>query len=150
MKKGNLLIIDDEELLTRSIKFLMSEFAEEIFTAANGAEGLEAFNKNQIHCVICDINMPVMNGVELLTIIRSQKSDVPFIFYTAYNHHELMIQAAKLGAFDFLKKPDFDCLQEVVSRGLAEGFKKPTSNDTDKLLSEYDKILKEMAESDSK
>lgn len=150
MKKGNLLIIDDEDLLTSSIKFLMSEFAEEIHTASDGAEGLSIFNKHQIHCVICDINMPVMTGVELLRIIRSQNSDVPFIFYTAYDHHELMIEAAKLGAFDFLKKPDFDCLQEVVSRGLAQGFTRPGCEDPEKLLSEYDKILKEISEAEGK
>lgn len=148
MTKGNLLIIDDEELLVRSIKFLMNEHAEKIFTAFNGAEGFKVLSEEKIHCVICDIAMPVMTGVELLRKVRAQGSDVPFIFYTAYDHNELMMQAAQLGAYDFLKKPDFDCLQEVVSRGLREGFQRPLTNSSDKLMSDYEKILIDLSKLD--
>ncbi|MFP5387310.1 MAG: response regulator [Bacteriovoracia bacterium] len=142
MAKGNLLIIDDEELLLKNIKYLLQGYADKTFLASNGLEGLKVLEKEDIHCVICDISMPQMNGVELIRVIREKGSEVPFIFYTAYGHSELMIEAAKYGAFDFLKKPDFEGLEEVVSRGIKEGFKRKNFADMkEEMMTEYEKIL---------
>lgn len=142
MAKGNLLIIDDEELLLKNINYLLRGYADKTFTASNGLEGLKVLEEEEIHCVICDIAMPEMNGVELIQKIRENGSEVPFIFYTAYGHSELMIEAAKHGAFDFLKKPDFDGLEEVVSRGIKEGFHRKNFADMkEEMMSEYEKIL---------
>jgi two-component system nitrogen regulation response regulator NtrX len=147
MSKGNLLIIDDEELLAQNISFLLKSHAEKIFTANNGLEALPILQQEKIHCVICDIAMPKMNGVELIKNVRAGGSQIPFIFYTAYLQSELMMEAAKYGAFDFLSKPDFDGLEEVVSRGLKEGFTRKTDSDVkQEMLSEYEKILQMMTE----
>lgn len=71
----------------------------------------------------------------------------PSFFYTAYGSHELMMEVAKYGAFDFLRKPDFQGLEEVVARGLEEGFKRknPTHGaETDALMSEYQRMLEDI------
>src|SRR5687768_7213499 len=105
MDEKNLLIIDDEELLLENLKILLKKNASNIFLANNATDGLKILNSENIHCVVCDISMPGMTGVELIKKIRTEGNDVPFIFYTAFGNHELMREAAKYGAFDFLTKP---------------------------------------------
>ncbi len=143
--KGNLLIVDDETLLLKKLKLLLDFLADEVFTATNGKEALEVMKQQKIHCVICDINMPVMNGVDVIKSIRKDGIDVPFIFYTGHGNHELMLEAAKYGAFDFLNKPNLDGLEEVVERGLNVGTKSPTKPEAETdFLSEYAQILKQL------
>ncbi len=145
MKKGNLLIIDDQELITDRISILLADYTDKVFTATDGKIGIEILNKNQIHCVICDINMPDMTGVDILKKIRADNNNVPFIFYTAFGTKELMEEVLKYGAFDFLEKPNLDGLLEIVTKGLENGFsqEKYQDNDPDSLISEYRKMLKQ-------
>ena len=122
MSKGNLLIVDDEPIILKRLKFNLEDYADEVYTAENGLEALEVLKSKIVHCVICDINMPKMNGVEVIKSIRAEGNEVPFIFYTAHGNQDLMMEAVKYGAFDFLNKPNLDGLEDVVSRGLHEGF----------------------------
>lgn len=149
MEEKNLLIIDDETLLLENLNVLLKKHASTIFLASNAMEGLRILNTQNIHCVICDISMPGMTGVELIKQIRSEGNEVPFIFYTAFGNHELMREAAKYGAFDFLTKPIFEDLQSVVSRGLTEGFQRVNRQNCPDLESEYQQILEEFLREDS-
>ena len=144
MNKGKLLIIDDEELIVKNLKYLLSASADEIFTALNGEEGLKLFEQHSIQCVICDIAMPKMNGVEVLRRIREQGSKVPFIFFTAYRQEDLMLQAAKLGAFDFIIKPGFEGLTTIVTKGLAQGFDHQRLSGDAELMSEFQTIVQSL------
>ncbi len=146
MTKGNLLIVDDEVKLLKRLKFNLEDLADEIYTAENGIEALESLKHNKIHCIICDINMPKMNGVEVIKNIRSNNINIPFIFYTAHGNEELMMEAIKYGAFDFLNKPNLDGLEEVVAKGLKEGTqtKISLSSKKDNFKSNYQKILEKM------
>lgn len=141
MGVGNLLIVDDEPLLLQSLQYTLKDIAKKIFTAVNGKEALNIIAQNEIHCILCDINMPVMNGVELIKKIRADKLNVPFIFYTGHGNHELMLEAVKYGAFDFLDKPQLDGLAEVVQRGLGYGLGKEVDADSSDFMSEYKKLL---------
>lgn len=144
----NLLIVDDEPLLIENMKYLLTPYATKIFTAQNGKEGLSVLEKEEIHCVICDITMPIMNGVEFIREVRARKIDVPFIFYSAYGTHEMMMEVSKYGAFDFLKKPEFRDLEVTVSRGLLEGFKRKNKSvkNPDDDISEYQMLLEKIQE----
>jgi two-component system response regulator AtoC len=145
MNPGTLLIVDDEPLILRNLKITLDDCASKIFTAQNGLEALDVLKDKTIHCVICDINMPKLNGVELIKRLRSKNNDVPVIFYTGHGNRELMIEVAKYGAFDFLDKPNLDGLEEVVKRGLQLGFiKKDADQDQNVFESEYTKLLKEI------
>jgi DNA-binding NtrC family response regulator len=141
--KKNLLIIDDETLLLENLSILLKSYATQIYTADSPLRGLEILRQEEIHCVVCDIAMPELTGVELIRIIREEGNEVPFIFYTAFGNHELMREAAKYGAFDFLTKPIFEDLEAVVSRGLAEGFRRTQDSDEGARESEYQSILNE-------
>lgn len=141
MTKGNLLIVDDEPLIQKNLKITLEDYASEIYTASNGLEALELIKKHTIHCVICDINMPKMSGVEVIKVLRQENNDVPVIFYTGHGNVELMKEAARYGAFDFLDKPNLDGLEEVVKRGLEKGFQRENVS-VDQFESEYSKLLK--------
>ena len=98
--KGNLILIDDEVMLLEKTAMLLEDIADKVFTADSGAKGLEIIKNNKIHCILCDINMPNMNGVEVLKKIRELKQETPFIFYTGHGSRELMKEAIKYGALD--------------------------------------------------
>ncbi len=146
MKKGNLLIVDDEILLLRPLRMLLSPLADNVFEASHGVGALEIISKEIIHCVLCDIQMPKMTGVELIKILREKGNNVPFIFYTGHGNLTLMMEAAKYGAFDFLNKPSLDGLEEVIEKGLIIGITPHKVETILDHLSEYQKMLNDIEE----
>lgn len=142
--KGNLLLIDDESILIDCLKSVLEDYADNILTADNGSSGYDVFKKNEIHCIVCDINMPVMNGVELIRKLRAENIDVPFIFYTGHGNRDLMLEAAQYGAFDFLDKPLLHGLDECVKRALALRLNADVNLTPDDFMSEYSKMLLEL------
>ena len=144
MIKGNLLLVDDEPALLRPLRMLLSPLADKVYEAHDGMEAIEIMAKESIHCILCDIHMPKMTGVEVIKKLREQGNNVPFIFYTGHGNLELMMEAAKFGAFDFLNKPDLDGLEEVIEKGLQAGvtpYKIETVLDH---MSDYQKLLKDL------
>jgi two-component system response regulator YesN len=143
--KGNLLLIDDEELLLEILQFSLNKFADNIFVASNGIDGLAVLKSEDIHCVVCDITMPRMTGVEVLKSMREMNNDTPFIFYTGNGNRTLMKEAGKYGALDFLNKPSLDGLEEAVAKGLKRGLNPgDTPEVTTKFISEYSQLLEEL------
>jgi DNA-binding NtrC family response regulator len=139
---GNLLIVDDEELLLDVLKYSMKRLADNVFTASNGADALKILKHETIHCIVCDINMPEMNGMEVLRNLRAMNFSTPFIFYTGNGNRELMKEAQKLGAMDFMEKPGHDGLEEVVTKGLRSGLNPDTHYEIT-FESEYTQMIKE-------
>ena len=144
IKLGNLLIVDDEEMILERVEMLLEDVADEIYCAVNGKEALELILRKEIHCILCDINMPVMNGIELIKEVRSRDIDTPFIFYTGHGSREHMMEVVKYGAFDFLNKPALENIEDVVVRGLAAGTGKPKEHCADSVMSEYQGLLDDL------
>lgn len=140
-KLGNLLLVDDEELILEKSKILLEDLADEIYTAIDGTLALKLLECNEIHCVVCDINMPGLNGIDVIKEVRKRNIDIPFIFYTGHGSTQLMREAIKYGAFDFLDKPSLDGLEEVVQRALATSLDKDCVEEHD-FTTEYQNMLK--------
>lgn len=107
MKK--VLVIDDSALMRRVMSDIISNTNEYVvaYTAANGAEGLQIIEeKDDIVAIFCDINMPKMNGLELLRIIKDRGIDTPFIIFSAQGDATDTFTALELGAMEFIKKPN--------------------------------------------
>ena len=88
-----------------------------VHTFASAEEFLRSAHLNDTSCVIADVQMPVMSGVDLLTHMRAQGHRVPFIFITAFPEESVRARALKAGAIGFLAKPFagptlIDCLDD--------------------------------------
>lgn len=119
LQSGNLLIVDDEPSILKILTLILSKSVTHIQTASNGKEALEILNSGTIYAVLSDINMPVMNGLELLFHVRDRGMDIPFVFLTAYADKEKSVEALRLGATDFLEKPfEPETVIEVIRKVL--------------------------------
>ena len=101
----SVLIIDDELQICESISMILEYegYAFEFTTSAK--EGLEKFSSKDFSAVLLDIQMPEMNGFEVLKRIKEQKQSASVIIISAHGSVENAIKATRLGAFDFLEKP---------------------------------------------
>lgn len=116
--KGNILIVDDEPEILDNIKYILSPYATEVFIAIDGLTALSLLEKEKVHCIISDINMPGMLGTELIKKVRETDTNIPFIFFSAHGSSEILQQVTKHGVFDFLNKPHFDRLIDAACRAL--------------------------------
>jgi two-component system chemotaxis response regulator CheY len=106
----NVLIVDDSAVMRKIIAKALQEAdlgAVEIHEAADGVEGLEKLTGNAIDLIICDINMPNMNGIEFLGKMQELKlpKRVPVVMVTTEGTEETIKEAAALGASAYVVKP---------------------------------------------
>ncbi|WP_374650901.1 EAL domain-containing protein [Dongia sp.] len=117
-----ILCAEDEADLREDIVGELRDAGYEVIEAVNGEDALMAITTLAPDVVLCDINMPRMNGLQVLEKVRASETeaaDVPFIFLTAYGEKGDLIKGRKLGADDYLVKPvDFDVLLTTVSSRL--------------------------------
>ncbi len=120
---ARILIIDDDERVLRSLGRLLTAEGYEVETAAGGALAMKAFERNAADLVITDINMPEMDGIEVITTLQDLHPAVPIIAISAGGlfPKELLLQNADmLGAIATITKPfDIDTLLEAVADALA-------------------------------
>lgn len=126
MSKNRILIVDDEIDLTEILKDDLQELNCEIVIAYDGAQALSLIIKSEdgqpFDAVLSDLNMPKMNGLELIQAVRMQGIEVPFVFLTGYADKENAVRALKFGAFDFLEKPyNLEDLAKVTSEAVSLG-----------------------------
>lgn len=100
-----ILIIDDEKAIRRTLTDILSFEGFTIDEAADGAEGIKKIKENNYDCILCDIKMPKMDGMEVLTAAREEKPDTPFIMISGHGNIETAVEAVKKGAYDFISKP---------------------------------------------
>ncbi len=104
-KASNILIIDDDELLTSSIQDFLTIKGFAVKTAANGEDGIEAFERDQPSLVLLDQELPGMTGIEVCRRILEINPVTKIIFITAYATIEYAVGAMQAGAFNYLSKP---------------------------------------------
>jgi FixJ family two-component response regulator len=98
-------VIDDDASVRAATNNLVSSLGHTVHTFASAEEFLRSAHLNDTSCVIADVQMPAMSGVELLTLMRTQGYRVPFIFITAFPDESVRARALKAGASCFLAKP---------------------------------------------
>lgn len=100
-----ILIVDDEKAIRKSIGEILSFEGFAIDEAADGAEAIKKIKENNYDCILCDIKMPKMDGIEVLMVAREEKPDTPFIVISGHGNIETAVDAVKKGAFDYISKP---------------------------------------------
>jgi two-component system, LuxR family, response regulator FixJ len=112
-------IIDDDEALRHSQTFLLSTAGIEAKSYDSAAAFLNDPQRTTSGCIITDVRMPGMSGVDLLRKLKSDGVSVPVIVMTGHGDVPLAVEAMKLGAFDFIEKPfDDDALLTAVRAAL--------------------------------
>ena len=104
-KGKKILVIDDEQPTLNMFRLLLGAYGYDILTAANGAEGLETFERERPGVVLTDIKMPVMDGIEVLKRIKDIDPHAEVIVITGHGDMDLAIRALNLDATDFINKP---------------------------------------------
>lgn len=101
----SILIIDDEVEICESIKMILEYEDYHVEYTTIASEGLEKLNSTSYDAMLLDIQMPEMNGFEVLKTIKGNKIDINVLMISAHGSLENAIKATKLGAFDFIEKP---------------------------------------------
>ena len=107
-------VVDDDEAVRDSLKLLLESvgLASEIYPSA--AAFLAAYDPNKHCCLVADIRMPGLSGLELQQRLLEQKTEIPIIFITGHGDVPMAVNAMKMGATDFIQKPFRD--QELIDR----------------------------------
>jgi two-component system chemotaxis response regulator CheY len=106
----DLLIVDDSAAIRKILQRVLQQIEiplGNVFEAADGKQALDLLNEHSVQLVLSDINMPNMDGIELLRTLRSsvQWQDLPVIMITTEGSQAKVAEAAKLGATSYVRKP---------------------------------------------
>ncbi len=111
----NVLIVEDDAATRRLYKFMLTNGGYPVIEAEDGVAALEQLAKHHCELVITDMNMPRMDGMELIQSIRRDYADMYVILITAFGTPDTEKQARRIGANDYLAKPfDFEELERRV------------------------------------
>jgi len=103
--KTRILVVDDERSMREMLSILLEREGYEAVEAKNGQEALQFFETSLFDLVISDIQMPGLNGIELLARIKQLAPEIPVLMITAFATAEQAVDAIKLGAFHYFTKP---------------------------------------------
>ncbi len=117
MSGSTVLIVDDERTLARAIKTFMAEAGYDAEVAGDAEKAMELVESLRPDVVFADVRLPGMSGIDLLRRIREFDPAIPVIIMTAHGTIEGAVEAVKLGAFDYMKKPvDLEELKLLADR----------------------------------
>ncbi len=110
LKKLNILYVEDDDIARGKLAKIFERFFKNVLTAANGQDGLNIYKKSfesniTIDLIVSDINMPIMDGIEMLEKIREFDQDVPLIYTTARTETEMLLRAIELNVNFYAIKP---------------------------------------------
>ena len=115
-------VIDDDEAVRQSIEFLLKTVGIDVRSFESAKAFLEVMPDIVGGCVVTDVRMPDITGIELLQRVREERPELPVIVITGHGDVPLAVEAMKLGAADFLEKPfDDDLLIASVRSALNQG-----------------------------
>ncbi|RME33438.1 MAG: sigma-54-dependent Fis family transcriptional regulator [Deltaproteobacteria bacterium] len=117
MAKQRILVVDDEQLIRWSLEQNLSKQGYDVVTAASGEDALRIVQQDAPDLVLLDIQLPGMNGLEVLEKIKDQDDDIIVIMVTALGVLETAVKAMRLGAYDYINKPfNLDELAIVIKK----------------------------------
>jgi two-component system, LuxR family, response regulator FixJ len=113
-KAPTIFVVDDDEAIRSSMKLLLKSFGLAATASASAQEFLASCDQSQPGCLVLDVRMPGMSGLELQQQLNLRGATLPVIFITGHGDIPMAVEAMQQGAFDFLQKPFRD--QELIDR----------------------------------
>ena len=115
LKELNVLYIDDDKVACENMENTLKYFFKNVFIEHNGINALDTYKKENIHILLVDYDMPLMNGAEFLQEIRNINSTIPALILSSYSDKEKLMNAIKLNLVDYLVKPiEFGSLKKAL------------------------------------
>jgi len=117
--KGKVYVIDDDEAMRDSLNFLLASTGFDVVLFESAQIFLDALPGLAFGCVLSDVRMPGIDGIELLKRMKARNSPLPIVIMTGHGDIPLAVEAMKLGAVDFLEKPfDDDRLVAMIETAI--------------------------------
>jgi len=107
-------VVDDDEGVRNSLRFLLKSVGLQAQALASASEFLDTYQPSQRGCLVLDVRMPGMSGLELQQQLNLRGAVIPVIFITGHGDVPMAVEAMQQGAFDFLQKPFRD--QDLIDR----------------------------------
>lgn len=137
---ATVFVVDDDEAVRKSLRLLLKSQGMPVVTHESAAEFLATYDPEQPGCIILDVRMPGMSGLELQQELNRRGAVIPVVFITGHGDVPMAVEAMKHGAVDFLQKPFSDKeLSDRIQRALATDLRNR------KLLDEKDRIRARLA-----
>jgi RNA polymerase sigma factor (sigma-70 family) len=137
--RPTVFVVDDDAAVRDSLKFLLRSVGQLVETYGSGPEFLDAYHEDRPGCLVLDIRMPGMSGLELQQRLNERHSIVPIIFITGHGDVPMAVEAMQAGAVDFIQKPFRD--QDLIDR-INQALDKDSANR--QALSERSEIRKRL------
>lgn len=156
LSKLKILYVEDDEQTRFYTLEMFNNFFSDITVAVNGQDGLDKFKKSTFDAIFTDINMPIMNGLEMINNIRMLNSTVPIVIFSAHDEVEYFIKSIYYGIDGYILKPfNMKELQNIINKlsnkkqiipqGNSNNIKKLIDgfywNKTDETLYQYEKKI---------
>jgi two-component system, LuxR family, response regulator FixJ len=103
--RGKVYVIDDDDAMRDSLNFLLESAGFNVTLFESALKFLDALQDLAFGCVVSDVRMPGLDGIELLKRMKADRSPLPIVIMTGHGDIPLAVEAMKLGAVDFLEKP---------------------------------------------
>jgi len=130
----HILVVDDERNIRNHLRMVLEAEGYEVDTAGNGDDALSRVKDGRYDIAFIDIQMPKMDGLELLRHLRGLRPKLPVVMLTAYGTVNRAVEAMKLGAVDFLEKPFDPKAIKLLCQEILERQKIGASGSVDELL----------------
>jgi FixJ family two-component response regulator len=112
--RATIFIVDDDAAVRDSLKMLLRSVGQAVETFGSGQEFIDAYSEDRPGCLVLDIRMPGMSGLELQQKLNERHSIMPIIFITGHGDVPMAVEAMQAGAVDFIQKPFRD--QDLIDR----------------------------------
>ena len=106
--RPRILLIDDEKDILKTLGFYLESEGFSVETAENGKEAFDRISKEDFSAVVCDLRMPVMDGLTLLRKVRTDKNFMPFIFLSGHANLDDEHEIINYGAYELIHKPHIE------------------------------------------
>jgi two-component system, LuxR family, response regulator FixJ len=107
-EEPTVFVVDDDKAMRKSLRWLIESVNLQVETFESAQEFLEKLDSDRPGCIVLDVRMPGMSGLDLQDYLRENGVDIPIIIITAYGDVPMAVRAIKAGALDFIEKPVCD------------------------------------------
>ena len=114
----SILVVEDDKEIRQGIEIYLRNQGYQVYQAANGLEGLEVIKSKELHLVILDVMMPVMDGITMLMKTRDLGYEFPVLMLSAKSEEVDKIMGLNMGADDYISNPGAACQSELPSAPL--------------------------------